>query len=197
MSDYFRRLYESAGAPAPEWDVVYVPNVLGEDEAMLVSFKADVVRRLIDAYALPLDRALDVLEVPRVPARDMVLDAVKITNVGGVRGAPALLPPRDGGPMETPKDVAAESIPPQEMPPHREYEVTNRMRARLENDYVYHPARPDQLNRYGQLRAAAKSLAYMICAYTPESREQSLALTSLETAIMQANAAIAREPEAQ
>lgn len=92
-------------------------------------------------------------------------------------------------------EVAAESIPAEKMPAHREYVIPEKMRERLENDYVYHPARADQLYRYGQLRAAAKSLAYMIVAYTPPSREQSVALTKLEEAIQAANAGIAREPE--
>jgi hypothetical protein len=45
---------------------------------------------------------------------------------------------------------------------------------------------------YQALRAKAKELAELIVASTPESREQSLALTELEAAIFWANSAIAR-----
>jgi hypothetical protein len=43
-----------------------------------------------------------------------------------------------------------------------------------------------------QLRDATKNLAHLIINLTPSSREQSLALTHLEEAVMFANAAIAR-----
>lgn len=60
------------------------------------------------------------------------------------------------------------------------------------NDFTYHPARGDQVERYGIIRAKAKELALLIADCAPISREQSLALTSLEDAVMWANAAIAR-----
>ncbi|MCW5942914.1 MAG: hypothetical protein KIS66_11825 [Fimbriimonadaceae bacterium] len=64
--------------------------------------------------------------------------------------------------------------------------------ADLDNRFVYHAPLPGQTERYRSLRDQAKSLAEAIVAGTPESREQSLALTNLEQAIMWANAAIAR-----
>ena len=63
---------------------------------------------------------------------------------------------------------------------------------RIENNFVYHEPKADQPDRYVRLRAKAKELAYLIEELTPQSREQSLALTKLEEASMWANAAIAR-----
>lgn len=62
----------------------------------------------------------------------------------------------------------------------------------LENNFKYHSPSGNQPERYQQLRDAGKSLAQQIVLQTPESREQSLALTHLEQAVMWANAAIAR-----
>lgn len=70
--------------------------------------------------------------------------------------------------------------------------ATDSMKARLENNFTYHAPKEDQQQRYLELRARAKDLAFLIVAETPPSREQSCALTSLEEAIFWANAAIAR-----
>lgn len=64
--------------------------------------------------------------------------------------------------------------------------------ARIENNFVYHPPKDDQPQRYEMIRDKAKELAYVINGCTPVSREQSLAFTYLEEVVMQANAAIAR-----
>lgn len=74
----------------------------------------------------------------------------------------------------------------------REYPVDEKMRARLDNTFRYHAPKPDQLPRYEILRRAAAAHAEAIVRLTPPSREQSLALTHIEEASMQANAAIAR-----
>ena len=63
---------------------------------------------------------------------------------------------------------------------------------RIENDFVYHAPFGDQTERYVELRNAAKDLAGLFVANAPESRELSLALTSLEESVMWVNAAIAR-----
>lgn len=63
---------------------------------------------------------------------------------------------------------------------------------RIERDFKYHPPKNDQTERYTALRSSARVLAEQIAKYTPASREQSLALTNLEQAVMWANAAIAR-----
>jgi hypothetical protein len=62
----------------------------------------------------------------------------------------------------------------------------------LDQRFTYHAPKADQPARYTALRAKAKELAEDIARLTPNSREQSLALTHLETAIFFANAAIAR-----
>lgn len=62
----------------------------------------------------------------------------------------------------------------------------------LENNFTDHAPKGNQPTRYQDLRDAAKGLAYRIRAFTPPSREQSLALTNLEQAVFWANAAIAR-----
>ncbi|HEY6416342.1 MAG TPA: hypothetical protein VIX41_08895 [Acidimicrobiales bacterium] len=62
----------------------------------------------------------------------------------------------------------------------------------LEVRFTYHPPTGDQPERYARIRAKALDLARMIDADTPPSREQSLAFTHLEEAVMWANAAIAR-----
>lgn len=62
----------------------------------------------------------------------------------------------------------------------------------LDNRFTYHPPKGDQTERYGAIRDLAKHLAELITKATPASREQSLALTNLEQAVMWANAAIAR-----
>lgn len=65
-------------------------------------------------------------------------------------------------------------------------------KADIEHNFTYHPPKNDQQERYTKLREQAKALALQIIELTPYSREQSLALTHLETAVMFANASIAR-----
>ena len=62
----------------------------------------------------------------------------------------------------------------------------------LENNFTYHAPKPGMNEKYQALRDKAKELAYLIEELTPVSREQSIAMTQLETAIFWANAAIAR-----
>ena len=61
----------------------------------------------------------------------------------------------------------------------------------LEHTFTYHAPFGSQPTRYSQIRAKAKELAELIQDSTPASREQSLALTSVQQAVMWANAAIA------
>jgi hypothetical protein len=67
----------------------------------------------------------------------------------------------------------------------------------LAKRFTYHPPTGDQPKRYIDLREATMLLARRIIELTPSSREQALALTNLEQAVMWANAAIARDPPAQ
>jgi len=58
--------------------------------------------------------------------------------------------------------------------------------------FTYHAPFKGQSERYEAIREQAKNLAQQILRSTPASREQSLALTKIEEAVMFANAAIAR-----
>jgi len=62
----------------------------------------------------------------------------------------------------------------------------------IKNNFMYHPPKGDQVQRYTELREKAKEYALLINKYCPCSREKSLALTKLEEAVMWANASIAR-----
>jgi hypothetical protein len=63
----------------------------------------------------------------------------------------------------------------------------------LEKIYKYHAPKEGQPAKYEAIRAKAKELAELIDATCPDSRERSVAFTHIETAVMWANAAIARE----
>ncbi len=71
-------------------------------------------------------------------------------------------------------------------------EARRPIQERIESDFTYHAPKVGQPEKYVELRDAAKALALQIVSLTPTSREQSLALTSLEEAIFWANASIAR-----
>jgi hypothetical protein len=62
----------------------------------------------------------------------------------------------------------------------------------LDHIYKYHAPKDGQTAKYEAIRAKAKELAELIMAECPVSREQSVAFTHIETAVMWANAAIAR-----
>jgi hypothetical protein len=64
--------------------------------------------------------------------------------------------------------------------------------AQIENNFTYHAPKEGQPEKYVALREKAKELAYLIAETVPPSREQSTALTHLETSIFWANAGIAR-----
>lgn len=68
------------------------------------------------------------------------------------------------------------------------------MNPQIENAFTYHAPKPGQPEIYQQLREKAKELAYLIDELVPKSREQSVALTNLETCVFWANAGIARNP---
>ena len=62
----------------------------------------------------------------------------------------------------------------------------------LELRFTYHPPTGTQADRYVIIRDLAKAYARHAVEMTPESREQSLALTALEESVFWFNAAIAR-----
>ena len=72
------------------------------------------------------------------------------------------------------------------------YAIPQAMQERFARDFVYRVPDPDQVERYQHLIDEVHMLARFICANTPASRDQSLALTSVEEALFWASAAIAR-----
>lgn len=62
----------------------------------------------------------------------------------------------------------------------------------IEKRFSYHAPKDSQPPRYARIRSFAKDFAYLIEQACPKGREQSLAFTALEEAVMWANAAIAR-----
>jgi hypothetical protein len=63
----------------------------------------------------------------------------------------------------------------------------------LEIRFSYHPPiDEEQRSKYEDIRSFAHELALLIHELVPASREQSLAVTKLEEAVMWANAGIAR-----
>lgn len=66
------------------------------------------------------------------------------------------------------------------------------MNPQHENNFMYHAPKRGQPQKYEKIRAAFKEMAYMIDEFCPASRERSVAHTQLETAMMWANASIAR-----
>ncbi len=61
----------------------------------------------------------------------------------------------------------------------------------LDNLFSHHAPKGDQVERYAEIRAAARNFAQIIIEYTPESAEQTLAIRKVHDAMMQANTAIA------
>ena len=62
----------------------------------------------------------------------------------------------------------------------------------LINRFTYHAPKGNQSERYTNIRSMALTFAMYLDAYTPTSREQSLAITKLEEVVFWAHAAIAR-----
>jgi hypothetical protein len=62
----------------------------------------------------------------------------------------------------------------------------------LDKRFTYHAPKGDQPAKYEQIRRAARNFSDLLNQLCPDSREKSLAFTSLEEAVMWANAAIAR-----
>lgn len=66
-------------------------------------------------------------------------------------------------------------------------------RGDIERRFNYHEPDESRATRHEMVRSAMKQAAYVVLDTTLPGREQSLALTKLEEAMMWANAAIARE----
>ncbi len=72
------------------------------------------------------------------------------------------------------------------------YTISEDEAKRRDNNMVYHAPLSDQVARYAHIREEAKRFYDVLLHNCPRSRELSVALTELETAVMWANAAIAR-----
>ena len=73
---------------------------------------------------------------------------------------------------------------------NNDYQEEQRKRY-LDSVFTYHPPEDGQPERYLRLRATARVLAETVMEETKTSREQSLALTAIQEAVMWANAAVA------
>jgi hypothetical protein len=62
----------------------------------------------------------------------------------------------------------------------------------IKKRFTYHAPKGNQPEKYAAIREAALRFADTLNQLCPESREKSLAFTSLEEAVMWANASIAR-----
>ena len=66
------------------------------------------------------------------------------------------------------------------------------MTSDIDRNFTYHAPKDGQPERYAKIRDKAKEFAELIDAECPKSRERSIAMTDLESAVMWANASIAR-----
>ena len=62
----------------------------------------------------------------------------------------------------------------------------------IQKRFTYHAPKDGQPEKYETIRSAARAFAMVLNDLCPDSREKSLAFTSLEEAVMWANASIAR-----
>lgn len=62
----------------------------------------------------------------------------------------------------------------------------------LHNRFTYHAPKPQQQEKYEEIRFTAREFAKLLNEQLPESREKSMAFTALEEAVFWANAAVAR-----
>ena len=62
----------------------------------------------------------------------------------------------------------------------------------LDNLFTYHAPKGDQAGRYESIRDAARDFAQAIVNLSPASRERAFAIQHIESAVMWANAGIAR-----
>lgn len=82
-----------------------------------------------------------------------------------------------------------------DVPPGEQAAVSDDPRpalAELETRFTYHPPQPWQIPFYEEMRSKGLTLAEWVDQRLPDCREKALALTSIEQAIMWANAGMAR-----
>lgn len=73
-----------------------------------------------------------------------------------------------------------------------DYEVSKEITTRIENEGTFHAPHGNQVERYEAIRQYITEVKHFVTRNTPPSREQSSALTALDSAIFWSNAAIAR-----
>ena len=61
----------------------------------------------------------------------------------------------------------------------------------IDNWFIYHPPKPEDLEKYIAIRDAAEELALTILKHTPSCPDQSAAIRKVREAVMVANASIA------
>lgn len=85
------------------------------------------------------------------------------------------------------------------MEPDGKYPITIDVDKKNQNNFVYHAPFGDQVERYQTVRDQFHNLARFLQQNCPPSRELSVALTELETAMFWSNASIARneKPEVE
>lgn len=98
----------------------------------------------------------------------------------------------DSAPIPSGPPPGVPLIPSPAAAPAPKYPLTEGGLAALNERFEYHAPKDDQAPRYALIRAKVRELALVIVGNTPLSREQSLALTHLDQAMMWGNAAIAR-----
>ncbi len=70
--------------------------------------------------------------------------------------------------------------------------MSNRQHQMIENDFVHHPPKAGQADKYIELRAQCRGLAHKIIDLCPDSKERNEAVKKLNEVSFWANAAIAR-----
>ena len=64
----------------------------------------------------------------------------------------------------------------------------------LQNRFTHHPPPSKEIvHQYKRIREVGLKMAALVLQFSPEGREQSLAITKIEEAVFWANASIARQ----
>ena len=71
------------------------------------------------------------------------------------------------------------------------YVISEEMKDKIENSFMYHVPFGDQADRYGEIREAGRQFMVTLAERCPPSAELTLALREAEMAVMRANQSIA------
>jgi hypothetical protein len=97
---------------------------------------------------------------------------------------------RSKGPAR--REAGIKAGPPDAEVPKLKAEGGNMDLMDLENRFTYHAPKPGQPEKYEAIRSKALELAILINDSCPDSREKSLAITSLGETVMWTNASVSR-----